>query len=86
VLKSQKVTNKERPLSAIPKIRTSQEHAVRQRDPIYLFACHLEWRCERNMRAYQELVAARDERDIQIRDLAETLLHRSSPPPAAQEG
>lgn len=73
-------------MSAMPKIRTSQEEVVGQRDPIYLFACHLAWHCERNMRAYQELVAARDEGDPQIRDLAETLLHRSSPPPADQEG
>ena len=73
-------------MSAMPNIRTSQEEAVCQRDPIYLFACHLAWHRERNMRAYQELVAAREEDDPQIRDLAETLLHRSSPLPATQEG
>ena len=52
-----------------------------RRDPIYLFACHLEWRDRRNLRAYNELIAALDDRDQSIRDLAETLLHRSSPQP-----
>ncbi len=52
-----------------------------RRDPIYLFACHLEWRDRGNLRAYNELIAALDDRDQSIRDLAETLLHRSSPQP-----
>jgi hypothetical protein len=69
----------------MPKILTSQEHAARQRDPIYFFACYLEWHCEKNVRAYRELVAARDEGDTEISHLAETLLHRSSPLPAAQK-
>ena len=50
-------------------------------DPIYLFACHLEWRDRGNLRGYNELVAALDDRDQSIRVLAETLLHRSSPQP-----
>ncbi len=28
------------------------------RDPLYLFACHLEWRHKGRLEAYQELVAA----------------------------
>ncbi len=51
------------------------------RDPIYLFACHLEWRDRENLRAYKELVSALDDPDENIRLLAETLLHRSSPHP-----
>ncbi len=49
------------------------------RDPIYLFACHLEWRDHRDVSAYHELVAALDDFDPQIRCLAEMLLHRTSP-------
>ena len=55
--------------------------AGRGRDPIYLFACHLEWRDHRNLLAYHELVAALDDPDQNIRCLAEALLHRSSPHP-----
>ena len=52
-----------------------------RRDPLYLFACHLEWRNRRNLEAYKELVAALDDYDGDIRELAELLLHRSSPRP-----
>ncbi len=58
----------------------------RGRDPIYLFACHVEWRDRRNLHAYNELIAALDDRDQSIRDLAETLLHRSSPQPKNKVG
>lgn len=51
------------------------------RDPLYLFACHLAWRYERNVRAYQEVLAALDDCDPIIRALAENLLHRASPRP-----
>ena len=51
------------------------------RDPIYLFACHLEWRDRQNLRAYHHLISALDDHDANIRLLAETLLHRSSPHP-----
>jgi len=51
-----------------------------RRDPLYLFACHLEWRDRRNLDAHKELVAALDDHDEDIRHLAELLLHRSSPP------
>ena len=51
------------------------------RDPIYLFACHLEWRDRGSLRAYQHLISALDDHNEDIRLLAETLLHRSSPHP-----
>ena len=54
---------------------------MRRRDPLYLFACHLEWRDKRNLAAHKELVAALDDPDEDIRQLAELLLHRSSPRP-----
>ena len=50
-------------------------------DALYLFACHLEWNTKRNLAAYQELLAALDDQDGDIRNLAESLLHRSSPRP-----
>ena len=52
-----------------------------RRDPLYLFACHLEWRNRHNLEALEELVAALDDHDSDIRHLAELLLHRSSPRP-----
>jgi len=56
-----------------------------RRDPLYLFACHLEWRDRRNFDAHKELVAALDDHDEDIRQLAELLLHRSSPHPRAKD-
>jgi hypothetical protein len=50
-------------------------------DPLYLFACHLEWHQWRKLGAYQALVAALDDSDQRIRVIAEMLLHRSSPRP-----
>ena len=50
-------------------------------DPLYLFACHLEWYHWRNLAAYQALVAALDDSEKRIREIAEILLHRSSPRP-----
>ncbi len=55
--------------------------AALYRDPLYLFACHLEWRDRRDVKAYQELVAALDDCLREIRAVAEMLLHRSSPRP-----
>jgi len=49
------------------------------RDPLYLFACHLEWRARGNVAAYQDLVAALGDPDCDIRVVAEVLLHRDSP-------
>ena len=54
--------------------------------PLYLFACHLEWRNRRNLEAHEELVAALDDHDRDIRQLAELLWHRSSPRPEAESG
>ena len=50
-------------------------------DPLYLFACHLEWHHQRELAAYQALVAALDNSDKRIRAVAEMLLRRSSPRP-----
>jgi len=52
-----------------------------QRDSLYLFLCHMEWRKTRNLDAYTDLVAALDDPDPNIRQLAESLLRRSSPRP-----
>jgi len=51
-------------------------------DPLYLFTCHLEWHHWRNLGAYQALVAALDDSENRIREIAEVLLHRISPPSA----
>jgi hypothetical protein len=44
------------------------------RDPLYLFACHVEWRSNRNLRAFQELLAALEEPNEGVRLIAESLL------------
>jgi hypothetical protein len=51
------------------------------RDPLYLFACLLEWKHSGKLEAYQELIAALDDPQEEIRVLAECLLQRSSPRP-----
>jgi DNA-directed RNA polymerase specialized sigma24 family protein len=48
-------------------------------DPLYLFACHLDWQYRRTLAAYQRLVSALDDSDIRIREIAEMLVHRSFP-------
>ena len=53
-----------------------------QRDSLYLFFCQVEWRNERNLKAYKDLVAALDDHDPDIRQLAESLLRRTSPRPS----
>jgi hypothetical protein len=60
---------------------TDMAEKIGHRDPLYLFVCHLEWLTKRNLAAYQELLAALDDHDGDIRRLAEYLLHRSSPRP-----
>ena len=55
--------------------------AVGHHEPLYLFACHVEWSHRQNLGAHQELVAALDDSDQGIRALAETMLHRCSPRP-----
>jgi hypothetical protein len=54
---------------------------IGKRDPLYLFACHLEWRKSGDVAAYQELLAALDDPDNDIRVVAEALLRRTSPRP-----
>ena len=55
------------------------------RDPLYLFLCHLEWRNRHNLAAYNELVAALDDGEPAIRELAQDLIHRQSPRPTRSE-
>jgi hypothetical protein len=50
-------------------------------DPLYLFACHLAWRREGNLGAYQDLLAGLDDSRSDVRILAESLLHRPCPRP-----
>ena len=60
---------------------TEMAEGVRHRDPLYLFACYLEWHRTGKLAAYQELLAALDDGDCDIRNIAEALLHRHSPRP-----
>ncbi len=69
------------PAAAMIEARHPRTSVGVRRDPLYLFACHLEWRDRRNIKAYQELVAALDDPDEEVRAVAESLLHRSSPRP-----
>ena len=69
-------------LELIKRDPESEEHqAIRSRDTLFLFACHLEWRDNRDVKAYQELLAALDDPNEDIRSVAENLLHRASPRP-----
>ena len=61
----------------LPEYSTAMGH----RDPLYLFACHVEWHHRQNLGAHQELVAALDDSDRGVRAMAEMMLHRSSPRP-----
>jgi hypothetical protein len=54
-------------------------------DPLYLFACHLDWQYRRNLAAYQGLISALDDSNNKIREIAEMLLHRSSPRPQKKD-
>jgi hypothetical protein len=49
---------------------------------LYLFACHVEWCTKQSLVEYDELLAAMDDHDCDIRTLAEELLTRSSSRPA----
>lgn len=55
------------------------------RDRLYLFLCHLEWRNHRNLAAYNELVAALDDSDPVIREVAQNLIYRRSLRPRREE-
>lgn len=63
----------------IKRTKSEQSKVTSLRDPFFLFLCHLEWRDRRSLQAYEELIAALDDPDEVIRDVAEHLLHRSSP-------
>ena len=69
--------------SALGLLMEQEPERLRQprqrRSAIYLFTCHLEWVNRRRLDAYQELVAALDDWDKEVRMVAETLLRRSSP-------
>jgi hypothetical protein len=73
------------PLAEIANRLTDMSENIAHRDPLYLFACHLEWHTRRNLVAYEELLAALDDNDADIRSVAEALLHRSSPRPERTE-
>lgn len=49
-----------------------------QRDALYVFFCHLEWRAWQDSDAYKELVAALDDEDAAMREVAESLLQRDA--------
>ena len=51
------------------------------RDPLYLFACHVEWCTKQSLVEYNELLAAMDDHDCYIRTHAEELATRSSSRP-----
>jgi hypothetical protein len=61
--------------------KSKRSAPARNQDPLFLFACYLEWHHQRNLTAYQALVAALDDSDKRIRVAAELLLHRGSPRP-----
>ena len=50
-------------------------------DALYLFACHVEWCTKQRLVEYNELLAAMDDHDCDIRVLAEELATRSSSRP-----
>lgn len=56
-----------------------------RRDALYLFACYTEWRHSRDLVAYEQLIAALDDNDEDVRQVAENLLHRTSPRPCGSE-
>jgi hypothetical protein len=69
-------------VAAAPVQRQRAKHAsgsCLRRTPLHLFACHVEWCSKGKLDAYQELIAALDDPDDEIRSVAENLLHRSSP-------
>ena len=67
------------------KIAHASVIAKRVRDPLFLFLYHLEWRDRGNLKSYQELMAALDDADQDVRALAEHLLRRASPRPRAHQ-
>ena len=65
-------------MGAIMELKSRHASSLR-RNPLYLFACQVEWCSKGRVDAYQELIAALDDPDDDIRRVAENLLHRSSP-------
>lgn len=55
------------------------------RDPLYLFLCHLEWQKYRHVAEYNQLLAALDDGNPAIRQLAESLIQRTPPRPTDRE-
>jgi hypothetical protein len=64
--------------------KSKRSSTAGNQDSLFLFACHLEWHHQRNLRAYQALVAALDDSDKRIRVVAELLLQRGSPRPQGE--
>jgi len=60
---------------------TRRSSTTGNQDPLFLFACYVEWHRQRNLRAYEALVAGLDDSDKGIRAIAEMMLHRGSPRP-----
>jgi hypothetical protein len=54
-------------------------------DPLFLFLCHLEWRKHRHVAEYNQLLAALDDANPAIRQLAQSLIQRSSRRPRDRE-
>jgi hypothetical protein len=71
--------------NSAPNQKSSPAKSVRSnrtRDPLYLFACHVEWCTKQSLVEYKELLAAIDDHDSYIRTLAGELLTRSPSRPA----
>ena len=64
---------------------TDMSEKVGHHDALYLFACYLEWRSRRSLAAYQELLAALDDPNCEIRSVAEVLLRRNALRPQPNE-
>ncbi len=64
---------------------TEMSEKVGYRDALYLFACYLEWRSRRSLAAYQELLAALDDPNCEIRSVAQALLRRNALRPQPSE-
>lgn len=59
--------------------RCEKRKPTRVRDSLFLFLCHLDWKDRGDLKAYEELVAALDDANQEIRLVAEQLLNRASP-------
>ena len=68
-------------LSTVPRRSRAKRASswLPRRDPLYLFACYLEWQNEANLRAFQELLAGFSRSHEDTRIIAESFLGRPSP-------